>query len=121
MSQNGITTLLRAEKDAQDIISKARKYRQDKLKQAKLDAAAEISAYKATKDQELRDFEKNNQSDVKQLELDAERDIQTDLQEIEKTVAEKKGAVVDLLVKAATNPVGGVHINAQKSHASQKA
>ncbi|KAM3160635.1 V-type proton ATPase subunit G [Lachancea thermotolerans] len=113
MSQpNGIATLLKAEKEAHEIVSKARQYRQEKLKQAKSDAATEINAYKQKKEQELKDFEAKNAGGVGGLEKDAEGKVQVEIQEIQKIGKDKKKNVVKLLVDAVTTPVAEVHVNA---------
>ncbi|SCW02702.1 LAFE_0F12398g1_1 [Lachancea fermentati] len=113
MSQpNGIATLLKAEKEAHEIVSKARHYRQEKLKQAKTDAANEINAYKLQKEQELKDFEAKNAGGVSGLEKDAEAKVQTELKEIQKTAAKKEKDVVKLLIDAVTKPVAEMHVNA---------
>ena len=110
--QNGIATLLKAEKEAHEIVSQARKYRQDKLKQAKSDAAKEIEAYKAKKDQELKDFESQNVGSTAELEKKADQDVQGELAEIKKISKAKTADVIKLLVAAVTEPIPEMHINA---------
>lgn len=109
---NGIATLLKAEREAHEIVSQARKYRQDKLKQAKTDAAGEIDAYKKQKDQELQEFENKNAGGVGALEKDAESQVQGTLTEIKKLGAKKQNEVAKLLVDAVIKPSGEKHINA---------
>lgn len=104
--------MLKAEKEAHEIVSKARKYRQDKLKQAKSDAAAEIDAYKAQKDKELKEFESKNAGGVGELEKEAESTVQGDLKEIEQVISKKQNDVVKLLVEAVTKPTAEKHVNA---------
>lgn len=110
--QNGIATLLKAEKEAHEIVSQARKYRQDKLKQAKSDAAKEIEAYKAKKDQELKDFESQNVGSTAELEKKADQDVQGELAEIKKISKAKTADVIKLLVAAVTEPIPEMHVNA---------
>ncbi|SCV05575.1 LANO_0H10506g1_1 [Lachancea nothofagi CBS 11611] len=112
MFPNGIATLLKAEKEAHEIVSQARQYRSEKLKQAKSDAAKEINAYKQKKEQELKDFEAKNAGGVGGLEKEAEDQVQSELKELKEIGKKKKSAVVKLLIDAATNPVGTVHVNA---------
>ncbi|CAL9737073.1 V-type proton ATPase subunit G [Monosporozyma servazzii] len=109
---NGIATLLKAEKEAQEIVSEARKYRQDKLKQAKKDASTEIAQYKAQKDAELKQNSKQNEGGLDALEAEAETSIQQQLNDIDQVTKDKKQQVADLLIKAVMNPVGGMHVNA---------
>ncbi|KAG0669443.1 H(+)-transporting V1 sector ATPase subunit G [Maudiozyma exigua] len=110
--QNGIATLLKAEKEAHEIVSKARKYRQDKLKQAKSDAAQEIETYKTKKDQELKDFESKNVGSTAELEKKADQDVQGELEEIKKISKAKTADVIKLLVSAVTEPIPEMHVNA---------
>lgn len=93
-------------------MSQARKYRQDKLKQAKVDAAAEINAYRQMKDQDLKEFENKNAGGVDKLEKEGEISVQKELEDIKKIAASKEKDVVKLLVEAVTKPVAEMHINA---------
>ncbi|CCD23873.1 H(+)-transporting V1 sector ATPase subunit G NDAI_0C02130 [Naumovozyma dairenensis CBS 421] len=111
-STNGIATLLQAEREAHDIVSKARKYRQDKLKQAKADAATEINNYKLQKDNELKQFESQNEGGVDSLEKEASSKVQTELDEIKEIAFQKKQDVINLLIEAVTKPSAEVHVNA---------
>lgn len=52
-----IQTLLEAEKDAQQIVEKARQYRTQRLKDARSEAQKEIDTYKSKKEQEFKDYE----------------------------------------------------------------
>ncbi|CCF60107.1 hypothetical protein KAFR_0J00390 [Kazachstania africana CBS 2517] len=110
--QNGIATLLKAEKEAHEIVSQARKYRTERLKQAKLDAAEEINSYKLAKDKELKDIEQSNEGGIESLEKDANANVQSELEEIKKISNEKKAAVIKLLADSVTSPTVEVHANA---------
>lgn len=104
---------MKAEKEAHEIVSEARKYRQDKLRQAKSDAAKDIEAYKTKKDQELKDFEAKNVGNTAELEKNAEKDVQNELEEIKIISKNKTQDVIDLLVSAVTNPNPEMHVNAK--------
>lgn len=93
-------------------MSKARQYRQEKLKQAKSDAANDINAYRQKKEQELKDFEAKNAGGVDGLEKEAEKKVQAELKEIQEIGKKKEKDVVKLLVDAVTTPVAAVHVNA---------
>jgi V-type H+-transporting ATPase subunit G len=54
----GISTLLDAEKEAAKIVAKAKAYRIQRLKDARLEASKEIEALKAAKAAEFAQFEK---------------------------------------------------------------
>ncbi|SCU86923.1 LAMI_0D04082g1_1 [Lachancea mirantina] len=113
MSQpNGIATLLKAEKEAHELVSQARQHRQEKLKQAKSDAGREIEDYKLKKDQEIKNFESKNAGGVGDLEKEAQANVEKELTEIQKIAGTKKSDVVKMLVDAVITPVGEKHINA---------
>lgn len=103
---------MKAEREAHEIVSKARKYRQDKLKQAKTDAASEIDAYKKQKDQELQEFEDKNAGGVGELEKNADSEVQGTLTEIKQLGSKKQNEVAKLLVEAVVNPSAEKHVNA---------
>lgn len=52
-----IQTLLEAEKDAQQIVEKARQYRTQRLKDARSEAQKEIDKYKSKKESEFKEYE----------------------------------------------------------------
>lgn len=53
-----IQTLLEAEKEAQQIVEKARQYRTQRVKDARSEAQKEIEKYKAKKEAEYKEYEK---------------------------------------------------------------
>ncbi|KAK7686402.1 hypothetical protein QCA50_010626 [Cerrena zonata] len=54
---NSIQTLLGAEKDATKVISEARQYRLQRLKEARTQASKEIEEYRQSKEKEFKAFE----------------------------------------------------------------
>ncbi|OWB61460.1 hypothetical protein B5S31_g486 [[Candida] boidinii] len=78
--------------------------RAQKLKAAKTDASAEVDAYKAKKDAELKKFEET-------VKDDAEKSVVEELAKIKKTCEAKKSDVINLLVKAVTEPKPALHAN----------
>lgn len=110
--QSGIQSLLKTEREAQEIVSEARRYRGERLKAAKADAQGEIEAYKAKKAAELEAFEAQFAGANAQLEKDAEAEAEAGLKEITQLVAQKKDQVVKLLVESVANAKPEMHINA---------
>lgn len=53
-----IQSLLEAEKEAQQIVEKARQYRTQRVKDARSEAQKEIEKYKSKKEAEYKDYEK---------------------------------------------------------------
>ncbi|GMM34682.1 H(+)-transporting V1 sector ATPase subunit G [Saccharomycopsis crataegensis] len=113
MSSSGIQTLLKAEKEAQEIVSAARSYRAQRLKSAKSDATQEIEAYKLQKDQELKDFEAKYDGINANADTEAANTVKEEVEKLKKTAESKQKDVVALLVDAITHPTPEVHINAQ--------
>ncbi|ODV86465.1 hypothetical protein CANARDRAFT_27669 [[Candida] arabinofermentans NRRL YB-2248] len=108
---SGIQSLLKTEKEAQEIVSQARTYRAQKLKAAKLDAQKEIDAYKAKKEAELKQFEDEFSGSNKKLEDEAENQVKDELVKIKKTAEAKKSDVIELLIDSVTQPKPELHIN----------
>lgn len=109
---SSIQSLLKTEKDAAEIVNEARKYRASRLKTAKSDAQLEIDEYKASKEQELKNYESEHAGLNESVEKDADAEVEKELQDITKKYQDKKSAVVKLLVDAATKPTPALHINA---------
>lgn len=109
---SSIQSLLKTEKDAAEIVNEARKYRTSRLKSAKADAQTEIDEYKAQKENELKKFESDHAGMNESIEKESDKQVEEQLTEIKKKFSEKKSAVIQLLVDAATKPVPELHINA---------
>lgn len=109
---SSIQSLLKTEKDAAEIVNEARRYRTSRLKSAKSDAQADIDEYKSQKEAELNKYEADHAGLNESIEKDSDKQVEEELQEIKKKFSEKKQAVIDLLVEAATKPTPELHINA---------
>ncbi|KAK9478517.1 H+-ATPase G subunit-domain-containing protein [Lipomyces japonicus] len=112
-SSTGIQTLLEAEKEAQAIVSKARTYRTQKLKDARTEATKEIEAYKASKESEFKKFESEHSSSNSKAEEDANAGVQSELVSIKELAAKAKETVIGQLLDAVTSPKPSLHVNAQ--------
>lgn len=60
----------------------------------------------------MKAHSKQNEGGLDALKAQAESSIQAQLDEIDQITESKKQQVVDLLIKAVINPVGGMHVNA---------
>lgn len=109
---SGIQALLKTEKDAAEIVNEARKYRTSRLKSAKADAQKEIDEYKTQKENELKKFEEEHSGLNETISKDADAQVEKELASIKSKYAEKKSAVVKLLVDATSKPTPELHINA---------
>lgn len=85
--------------------------RAQKLKAAKTDAQTEIEAYKATKAAELKSFQDEFAGANVQLESNAEKEVQVELEKIRKTALEKKDIVSKLLIDTISSPKPELHAN----------
>ncbi|EGV64911.1 H(+)-transporting V1 sector ATPase subunit G [Yamadazyma tenuis] len=110
---SGIQALLRTEKDASEIVNEARKYRTTRLKSAKADAQSEIDEYKKQKEAELSTYDAEHEGLNEQVNKEADAQVDAELKSIKSKYAEKKSAVVKLLVDATISPKPEVHTNAQ--------
>ncbi|CCG82232.1 V-type proton ATPase subunit G [Taphrina deformans PYCC 5710] len=109
-----IQTLLEAERDAQQIVEKARQYRTQRLKDARSEAQKEIDKYKSKKDTEYKEYEDKNSGNNDDAEKEAQKSIDTQLSEIKKSQEEGKKVIVDNLLAAIVKSDPQMHINATK-------
>lgn len=77
--QDGIQRLIKAEEEAQNIISRARQAKNDRLRQAKLEAEQEVASYKSEREEALRRADsigsQNAGAQFERLNRQAEADI----------------------------------------------
>lgn len=91
---------MKAEKEAHEIVAKARQYRQQRLKQAKIDASTEINEYKIEKERDLEEYEASSAGGIESLERDEELRVRAQLEEIKTQACKKENEVVEFLVEA---------------------
>ncbi|PRT53170.1 V-type proton ATPase subunit G [Wickerhamiella sorbophila] len=103
-SSPGIQTLLAAEQKAQDIVQKARQYRSERLKASKADALKEVEEYKQKKEAEFASSSTNEQVSANQLNEDAEKAAQAQIEAVQKQGAASKDKVIKMLVERVTAP-----------------
>jgi len=101
-NSSGIQTLLNAEQDAQKVVQKARTYRTQRIKDARAEAAKEIEAYKAQKEDEFRRFQAEHSGASAKAEQEAAKEAEAALHRI-KLAGEQHGhRVVEDLIKGVT-------------------
>ncbi|KAJ3270731.1 hypothetical protein HDV01_007487 [Terramyces sp. JEL0728] len=98
-SNQGIQTLLEAEKEASKIVAKAKSYRVQRLKDARQEAQKEIEDLKKLKNQEFIEYEKKFAGDVGENVKQAEVETQKQIAQINKDFEANKQKVIDLLLK----------------------
>ncbi|KAJ1912865.1 hypothetical protein IWQ60_009469 [Tieghemiomyces parasiticus] len=115
MSNNqGIQTLLEAEKEAAKTVERARQYRVQKLKEARSEAAKEIEELKAQKTAELAHYESEHSGSNGQLAEDIEADTQHKISELERAFASHQEEVIQKLLATVTQVEPKVHPNVRK-------
>ncbi|WFD35495.1 triacylglycerol lipase [Malassezia cuniculi] len=113
----GIQTLLEAEKDAAQIIEKARAYRTQRVKDAQSEANVEIEALKKSRAEELEAFESKFAGTESAIQKEIDNDTQAKLAETERAFAEKHDALVKRLVERVSDVDPQAHKNLKKVEA----
>ncbi|ELR21890.1 Vtype ATPase, G subunit [Acanthamoeba castellanii str. Neff] len=102
----GINELLSAEREAQVIITQARKEKDAKRKQAEAEAAKEIAAYKAEREAHYRKYEQEHGTSSTDYNKTLDEKTVRDIQQVQRDAKENEDTVVELLLKS----VKDVHI-----------
>ncbi|KAL9936071.1 hypothetical protein V8E36_004913 [Tilletia maclaganii] len=110
----GIQTLLEAEKEAAKIVSKARAYRTQKLKDARSEAAKDIEDLKAKKEKEFKTFQKEHEGTQTTAASAAEKETTAQIEELNSAFAKNQDAVVKKLLDRITEVSPELHRNAKK-------
>jgi V-type H+-transporting ATPase subunit G len=130
-SNQGIQTLLEAEKEAAKIVAKARQCaflltghlprlmndvstdRVQRLKDAKTEALKEIESLKAEKQAQFLAAEKSNLGSVDSTQAQLSVDTDKKLLEIDAIFKKGKGAVIEKLLETAVECKPHLHVNAK--------
>ncbi|CAO1633543.1 unnamed protein product [Parajaminaea phylloscopi] len=110
----GIQTLLEAEKEAAKIVSKARTYRTQKLKDARSEAAKEIDELKAKKDGEYQKFKKEHEGTQSSTQTQVQQETEKELKDIQAHFDKQKDDVVQKLLDRVVDVTAEMHRNAVK-------
>ncbi|KAG0782747.1 hypothetical protein G6F21_010940 [Rhizopus arrhizus] len=105
-NSQGINTLLDAEREAAKIVQKAKQYRVQRAKDARLEATKEIENIKAQKNAEYQSF-------VAQSFGKVDEETESKIQEIRNAAANKKQDALELMLKSIMNVETKPHINAR--------
>jgi len=110
----GIQTLLEAEKEASKIVQQARQYRDQKLKDAGIEASRAIKDYKMAKEQEFRDFVASHAGTTSTTQVALDNDTDNRIREIDAVFKRKTDDVVNSLLARATLVHPELHRNLKK-------
>ncbi|KAI8893719.1 H+-ATPase G subunit-domain-containing protein [Globomyces pollinis-pini] len=118
-NNQGIQTLLEAEKEASKIVAKARSYRVQRLKDARQEAQKEIEALKQQKNQEFIEYEKKYAGDsgdsVKQAQVETKKQLEL----IGADFAKNKDTVIQKLLETIGKCEPVIHPNVLKPKVSK--
>ncbi|GAA5964458.1 hypothetical protein JCM8115_006321 [Rhodotorula mucilaginosa] len=113
MSANsqGIATLLDAEKEASQIVAKAREYRNQRLKDARGEASKEIEQLRAKKDALFREFEEQHSGDSSSSQVEVDKATKASLEQIEASFEANSADVVKKLLERVVQVQPQLHRN----------
>lgn len=112
---HGIQTLLEAEKDAAQIVERARAYRTQRIKDAHAEAAAEIDALRGQRDTELSEFERSFAGAEAAMQRDIDADMRAQLETTERAFAAKHDELVARLTARVAHVEPAAHRNLGKA------
>ncbi|EEB06405.2 V-type ATPase subunit G [Schizosaccharomyces japonicus yFS275] len=92
---SGVQLLLEAEKDARNIVEKARQYRLQRLKDARNEAAHDVEEYTKFKKDEFAKFEENASVLYKQSEEESKQEVVKMIESIKSDSSVNADKVVD--------------------------
>ncbi|KAJ3049004.1 H(+)-transporting V1 sector ATPase subunit G [Rhizophlyctis rosea] len=113
-SNQGIQTLLEAEKESSKIVTKARQYRIQRLKDARTEAAKEVEALKGEKNKEFAGFEKQFSGNSDDTFAKVNEETEERLVEVRQAYEKNKDLVIERLLAGITNVAPKPHPNAPK-------
>ncbi|KAL7007869.1 hypothetical protein EMMF5_002516 [Cystobasidiomycetes sp. EMM_F5] len=116
--ESGIQTLLDAEKEAAKIVQKAREYRNQRVKDARGEAAKEIDAYKTKQENEFKAFEKSHSGDNDSMQSDLDKRTEEQLSTIQSQFDGNRKVVVDKLLSRVLEVEASLHRNYKKPQTS---
>lgn len=112
---HGIQTLLEAEKDAAQIVERARAYRTQRIKDAHAEAATEIDALRRQRETELHEFESRFAGAESAMQREIDADMRTQLDATERAFATKHDELVARLLARVTHVEPAAHRNLGKA------
>ncbi|GAA5867659.1 hypothetical protein JCM5296_005170 [Sporobolomyces johnsonii] len=112
-NSQGIATLLDAEKEAAQIVAKAREYRTQRLKDARGEASKEIEQLRATKDREFTEFEAQHSNDSSTSQEEVNKSTAAQLETIQASFDQHRDDVVKQLLERVVLVQPALHKNYQ--------
>jgi V-type H+-transporting ATPase subunit G len=96
-----IAMLLEAEREAAAIVTRARQYRVERLKNAKSEAMAEIQALREQKQREFEEYEQSFRETTARMDKDQEEKTQKQIKHVRETVEGHKEELIQMILKKA--------------------
>lgn len=113
---SGIQTLLEAEKEASEIIARARKQKTQRLKEAKDEAEKEIQEFRAKKEEEFQAYLATNSGNTDEATKKLQLETDQKLKDVQQAYLLNKEAVIKKLLEAVAAIDPKPHINAKPFH-----
>ncbi|GAA6021092.1 hypothetical protein JCM10207_003360 [Rhodosporidiobolus poonsookiae] len=110
-NSQGIATLLDAEKEASQIVAKAREYRNQRLKEARGEASKEIDSLRAKKDAEFQEFEQQHSGDSSTSQDEVNQATTDTLAKIQASFDQNRDQVVKDLLDRVVEVQPALHRN----------
>lgn len=110
-SAQGIQTLLDAEKEASKIVTKAREYRTQRVKDARGEASKEIEELKAKKEAEFKAFESEHTGDRTSSQAAVDKSTDEQLAQMKALFEKQKSIVIDSLLTRVVEVKPELHRN----------
>ncbi|GAA5944279.1 hypothetical protein JCM1841_006310 [Sporobolomyces salmonicolor] len=110
-NSQGIATLLDAEKEASQIVAKAREYRTQRLKDARGEASKEIEQLRANKDREFDEFEARHSNDSSTSQEEVNKSTAAQLDKIQSSFDQNRDGVVKQLLERVVLVQPALHKN----------
>lgn len=95
----GIQIILDAEKEATKLVQQARKYRLDRLKEARIEAHREIESLKQEKQKQYQEYEQQLLEELEENRQKERTGVEQQLNETEKLAMEKNDQIIELLME----------------------
>uniref|UniRef100_A0A5S6QD23 V-type proton ATPase subunit G n=1 Tax=Trichuris muris TaxID=70415 RepID=A0A5S6QD23_TRIMR len=108
---DGIQQLLQAEKTASEKVGEARKRKEKRMKQAKVEAQQEIEKYREEREAQFRDHEAKHLKSTDDVSLRIHQEAAEKVKRTEYIASINKGKVIDMLLKLTCDVKPSLHAN----------
>ncbi|KFD61590.1 hypothetical protein M514_04176 [Trichuris suis] len=111
---DGIQQLLQAEKTASEHVGEARKRKEKRMKQAKIEAQQEIEKYREEREAQFREHETKHLKSTDDVSVRIEQDAAEKLKRTQYIASLNKGKVIEMLLKLTCDVTPRLHANVRE-------